>query len=47
MNTNRVKIPIEQLYKEQKNKYPFCDKSILNWLHFRIENYLINKTDKI
>lgn len=43
----RKKIPNKQLQNEIKGKYPFCEGTILNWLHFRIENYLINKTEKI
>ena len=43
----RIKTPIKQIQKEIKGKYPFCDKSILNWLEFRIENYLTNNTERI
>ena len=44
---NRTKTPIEDIQKEIKGKYPFCDKTILNWLDYRIKNYLINNTRRI
>ena len=44
---NRTKTPIEDIQKEIKGKYPFCDKTILNWLDYRIKNYLINNTERI
>ncbi len=34
------KLTTSQLIKSQKGKYNFCDKSILTWLNYRIENYL-------
>lgn len=47
MNANIIKQPINELYKEQQGKYPHFEKPILKWLHYRIENYLTNNTERI
>lgn len=43
----RVKTDNQQLQKEYKTKYPFCNGSILSWLEYRIDNYLTNNTERI
>ena len=42
-----IKVKNTELQKYCKEKYPFCEGTILNWYHSRITNYLENKTKTI